>query len=106
MKIDLDHLTEIELVELNHKIVARLRFLADARAHAAMMRFNRGDRVSFSPPDRPAVTGVLTRFNKKSVTVISDDGHQWNVAPSVLHKAEIDITPYADEKQLLQSDSK
>jgi len=100
MKIDLDQLTEVELIDLNHKIVARLRFLAHVRTHMAMLQFNRGDRVSFSPPDRPTVTGVLTRFNKKSVTVISDDGHQWNVAPSVLRKAEIDITPQVCNKTL------
>jgi hypothetical protein len=99
MKIDIDRLTESELVELNNKIVARLRFLAQMRAHAAMMQFNIGDRVSFQPSDRPLVTGILTRYNKKSVTVITDAGQQWNVAPSLLRKAEIDITPKeADEK--------
>jgi len=29
----------------------------------------------------------LTRYNKKTVTVITDSGEHWNVAPSVLHKA-------------------
>ena len=32
MKIDIDKLTEPELVDLNHRIVARLRFLAQMRA--------------------------------------------------------------------------
>lgn len=101
MTIDIDRLTETELVQLNRKIVERLRFLVQMRAHSSMMRFNIGNRVSFQPSDRPLVTGVLARFNKKSVTVITDDGHRWNVAPSLLRKAEIDITPKAEEGKMI-----
>ena len=101
MTIDIDRLTETELVELNHKIVERLRFLAQMRAHSSMMKFNIGNRVSFQPPDRPLVTGVLARFNRKSVTVITDDGYRWKVAPSLLRKAEIDITPKVVEGNVI-----
>jgi hypothetical protein len=34
------------------------------------------------------VFGILTRYNKKSVTVITDDGHGWNVSPRLLRLAE------------------
>jgi hypothetical protein len=34
------------------------------------------------------VLGILTRYNKKSVTVITDDGHRWNVSPGFLRRAE------------------
>ena len=37
MTIDIDALTEAELIALNHRIVARLRFLHEGRAHAAML---------------------------------------------------------------------
>src|SRR5215212_3133765 len=33
------------------------------------------------------VEGMLTRYNKKTVTVITDDGRQWNVSPAFLSKA-------------------
>jgi hypothetical protein len=33
MKIDIDRLTEDELVDLNHRIVARLIMLYEMRAH-------------------------------------------------------------------------
>jgi hypothetical protein len=102
MKIDIDELTEAELIELNIKIVERLRFLAQMRAHAAMMQFNIGDRVSFKPPDRPLVTGVLIKYNKKSVTVISDEGQRWNVAPGLLTKVEMDITLPKSETKVVQ----
>jgi hypothetical protein len=29
---------------------------------------------------------VLTRYNRKSVTVVTDDGRQWNVSPGFLNK--------------------
>ena len=32
---DIDSLSEDELIELNHKVVARLRFLSQMRAHSA-----------------------------------------------------------------------
>ena len=32
------------------------------------------------------VSGVITRYNKKTVTVITDDGRRWNVSPGLLSK--------------------
>jgi hypothetical protein len=88
MKINIDELTESELVDLNHRIVERLRFLNQMRVHSRMLEFKIGDRVSFKPDDRPPLTGMLTRYNKKTVTVIADDGQHWNVSPGLLFKAE------------------
>jgi len=34
MRIDIDRLTEAELIDLNNRVVARLQFLAQMRAHA------------------------------------------------------------------------
>ena len=86
MKIDIDKLTEAELVDLNNRIVERLRFLNHLRAHAEMLEFKIGDRVSFQPAGCPLVIGMLTRYNRKTVTVITDDGQHWNVAPQFLRK--------------------
>lgn len=86
MKIDIDRLTEAELIDLNRRIVERLRFLHQMRAHATMLEFKIGDRVTFQPPGEREVAGMLTRYNKKTVTVITDDGRQWNVSPHFLHK--------------------
>lgn len=86
MAIDIDRLTEAELVDLNHRIVERLRFLQQMRAHRQMLEFRIGDRVSFQPAGQPPLRGILTRYNKKTVTVITDDGQQWNVAPGYLRR--------------------
>ena len=94
MAINIDELTEEELVDLNHRVVERLRFLAQMRAHGAMMKFSIGQRVSFDTDGHRLVTGTLTKYNKKTVTIITDDGHRWNVSPGFLRAAEPkDITP-------------
>jgi hypothetical protein len=87
MKINIDELTEAELIDLNRRIVERLRFLNQMRAHGQMLEFKIGDRVTFQPGGRPPVIGMLTRYNRKTVTVITDDGQQWNVSPSLLRRA-------------------
>ncbi len=87
MKIDIDQLTEAELIDLNNRIVARLRFLQQMRAHVEMLEFKIGDRVTFRPPGQGPLEGMLTRYNKKTVTVVTDDGRQWNVSPAFLSKA-------------------
>lgn len=94
MTIDIDRLTEAELVDLNRRIVERLRFLQQMRAHAKMLQFSLGDRVSFDTTDGRVIVGTLMRYNKRSVTVITDDQERWNVSPALLRRTEPrDITP-------------
>lgn len=101
MKIDIDKLTEAELIDLNHRIVQRLRFLQEMRSHSRMLQFSIGDRVQFQPDGHPVVVGMLTRYNKKTVTVVTPSGQRWNVAPQFLRRAEEkDITPAAEQNVL------
>jgi len=87
-RINIDQLIEAELIDLNRRIVERLRFLNQMKAHSRMLEFRIGEQVSFQPDGREVITGILTRYNRKTVTVITDTGHQWNVAPAFLRKAE------------------
>jgi hypothetical protein len=89
MAIDIDTLGEDELRDLNHRIVARLRALRDMRAHVGMLEFRIGDRVTFPTSGGYRVSGVLIRYNRKTVSVITDDGAHWNVAPSFLVKVGV-----------------
>ena len=99
MSINIDKLSEEELIDLNHRIVERLRFLNQMHAHSQMLDFRIGERVTFQPERRPPLIGMLTRYNKKTVTVITDNGQHWNVAPSLLRKAEsTDRTDTGDVK--------
>jgi hypothetical protein len=93
MKIDIDRLSEAELVDLNHRIVERLRLLQQMRSHVQMLEFKVGERVQFQPDGHPPVTGVLTRYNRKTVTVIAETGQHWNVSPQFLQR----VTPPATE---------
>jgi hypothetical protein len=94
MTMDIDQLTEAELIELQHRIVDRLRFLEQMRAHGTMLAFRIGERVTFTPEGQPPVTGMVVKYNKKTLTVITDEGQRWNVSPSLLSKAKpTKVTP-------------
>lgn len=88
MKIDIDKLTKKELVDLNHRIVERLKFLRSMHDHADMMKFSIGEKVCFNPHGRGDQVGVLAKYNKKTVTIITDTGERWNVSPSLLTKTQ------------------
>ena len=102
MKIDIDKLSEDELIDLNNRIVARLRFLNQMRAHSQMLDFRIGDRVTFQPEGRPPLFGIITRYNKKTVTVITDSGQHWNVAPGLLRKAAAPGNVRAENPKVVQ----
>ena len=87
MPIDIDQLSESELIDLNHRIVARLRFLREMQAHSSMLEFRIGERVKFHPEGHATASGVITRYNKKTVSILTDDGHRWTVAPQLLERA-------------------
>jgi len=67
--------------------VARLRFMREMRSHAAMLDFRIGEKVRFRPDGHPELTGTMTKYNKRTVTVITDAGQHWNVSPGLLKKA-------------------
>jgi hypothetical protein len=37
-----------------------------------------------------SVVGMLTRYNPKTVTVITDDGQRWRVSPALLRRVTRD----------------
>ena len=62
MPIDIDGLSLEELVQLNHRVVERIKMLQAMQAHVDMMAFNLGARVSFD----------------------TQDGRKWRVSPGLL----------------------
>jgi len=60
--------------------------LQATRDHHEMMGFSIGEKVSLEPPGRGKLTDILMKYNKKTVTVITDQGQRWNVSPYVLSK--------------------
>ena len=77
-------LNEEDLRFLNRLIVERLKLLSQARATEEMISFTRGDRVRFQGHNGKILDGMVIRLNKKTVSVLTDDGRQWNVSPGLL----------------------
>ncbi|QCX51933.1 hypothetical protein [Ralstonia pseudosolanacearum] len=86
MAIDIDKLDEAQLRDLNRRIVERLRFLQQMRAHNAMLKLSIGDRVMFVGNEGQEVCGRVVRYNRKTVTVLAENGEQWRVSPGMLCK--------------------
>lgn len=93
MDLDLTKLTEQELIELNRRVVDRIRILREARCLDSMVEFNLGDRVTFKPDGGHEIIGTVVRRNRKSITVATTDGHQWRVPPSFLKKVSGESAP-------------
>lgn len=96
MTIDINNLSESELRELNHRIVERLRMIYQLKAHQAMLEFNIGELVCFYDNYGDETFATITKYNKKTVSLVSDDGRQWKVTPSLLRKVNDDplnVTP-------------
>ncbi|WP_435106159.1 hypothetical protein [Arhodomonas sp. AD133] len=49
-----------------------------------MTTFDLGARVSFESIRDGRLTGTLVKFNRKTVTVLADEGRQWRVPPEIL----------------------
>jgi hypothetical protein len=99
MNIDIDNLTEDQLIALNLRVVERLKELHSQHIHREMMQFDVGESVCFKPPGRHRQTGTLVRFNKKTVTVITEGGQRWNVSPNLLSRVR-DCEPINDDAPL------
>ncbi len=84
----INRLNEDDLRLLNRLIVERIKFISQTRVASLMAGFTKGDRVVFCAPDGSNLEGIVLRLNKKTVSVIASDGHQWNVSPGLLHLAE------------------
>jgi hypothetical protein len=92
MPIDIDGLSYEELVQLNHRVVERLKMLEAMQAHVDMMAFNLGTRVSFDSQFGRQF-GKVAKYNRKTVAVIGDDGRQWRISPSLLSPVkDVDVT--------------
>jgi hypothetical protein len=82
----LRHMNEADLLYLNRMVVERLKLLHQAKSTAQLTRFSEADRVSFTANDGTVKRGVIVRLNRKTASLLTDDGHHWNVSPELLRK--------------------
>ena len=93
MPVDIDGLSLEELMQLNHRVVERIKMLQSMQAHVDMMAFNLGSKVSFDT-DHGRIVGTLVKYNRKTVNVVSDDGRHYRVTPGLLSAVkDVDSTP-------------
>lgn len=84
--INLDALSEAELIELHDAVVDRLHFLHQQKTAHALLGLAIGERVVFEDNTGRTQAGIVIRRNRKTVTVHCDNARQWNVSPQLLRK--------------------
>lgn len=84
--IDFNQFSTEELIQLNKDIVNHVKLRRERESQSQMNRFDLGDTVSFETQEGKIVTGEIIRFNKKSVTIVTDDKDQWRVHPKYITK--------------------
>ena len=79
-------LGEEDLIYLNRLIVERLKLIAQAKSTTLLARLNVGSMVLFTGPDGRKRTRQVSRLNKKTASVLTQDGTIWNVSPGLLER--------------------
>jgi hypothetical protein len=62
--------------------------VSQAQGPSATQKCRKRHRRPRLVPDLRRIEGALLRYNRKSVTVVSDDGQRTTVLPGFLEKAE------------------
>jgi hypothetical protein len=89
--IDLTRLSDEELIDLNRRVVERLRLIRSARQLVDLARFSVGMRVEFPTDDGRTLQGDIARLNRKTATVCGNPSGHWRVSPALLR-------PIADQQ--------
>lgn len=87
--IDIDALTEAELIALNRRVVLRLRVVKAGQVQQALHSFMFGDYVAFTQNNGAVVKAMVVRPLITNVALIDDDGVHWAVPPLQLKKIPI-----------------
>jgi hypothetical protein len=97
MMIDLAQFTEEELIDLNRRIVERLRLFRSARQLVELARLTVGLHVEFTSDDGRTLQGEIVKLNRKTATVSCGSSGHWRVSPGLLR-------PVADQHTSRSSD--
>ena len=84
----LKELTTYELTVLNKMIVANVRARNKDYLIREFSKLKPGDHVSFTARDGILRKGIVLKFNRKTVSVKTDDD-DWNVSPQGLKKIDL-----------------
>jgi hypothetical protein len=84
MKFDIDKLSKEELLDLNRRVVERLKYLSARETLEVSRKFKVGDTVEFQS-DESTVQGIVMRINRKTLSIKTKEG-RWNVPPQFVKK--------------------
>lgn len=87
--MDIENLSLGELRELQWKILKRMQKLRKMKLYEDLQKFDVGDRISFKGKGEELLTGTVIRVNQKSLTVKTDHGTMWYVAPALATKIQL-----------------
>lgn len=96
----LDELDYEELVTLNHAIVARIKQLNAIKAQSQLQQFRVGHQVQFISSEGDLIIGTIVRLNKKTVSLVTEEGSRWKVSPALLKKLT-NASPMPSEQNVI-----
>lgn len=92
----IDGLQDSELRLLHVQLGERYRLIRRAQEMQALREFRLMDRVFFHHASEH-ITGTVIRINQRTLSVLTDTGRRWTVAPEFLHHEEVSSPPNSDD---------
>lgn len=84
MSINIENLSVKDLLELNKKIISRVKELKAQEQLKAAERFRMGEVVSFQSRDSGKITGIIMSMRKTKISILTEDNEKWTVSPALL----------------------
>jgi preprotein translocase subunit YajC len=81
--VRIEDLTLEQLLAMNKMICQRIRELRERKTLQALIELQLGMDVVFDTTEGP-VFGIVTKINRKTVSVMAEDGTHYRVSPSLL----------------------
>ena len=88
MSIDIEHLSIETFIELDKKIVSRIKELRAQEQFKAAAQFRIGDVVSFPNNDKVKTTGFIISIRKSTISILTENNERWNVSATLLTPEE------------------
>jgi len=82
MTVNIENLSVKDLLELNKKIISRVKELRAQEQLKAAERFRVGEVVSFQDRDNGKITGIIISMRKTKISILTEDNEKWTVFTS------------------------
>ena len=100
--MNIENMSLEELCDLNRRVVARIQALNQFKQQFQMINFSLGEKVQFRNKQGERVVGVLTKYNRKTVSILTEDGLQWRVSPTLLSKAGTSGSDDVEDAEIIE----